>query len=255
MYATVPLRRVDNNNGDGESRAPHNFVKTGCRPHNDLGLHNSGGAGDTGEMSMGFVYVQNIGLGGGQLGYCFPSPTQEYPLSRTSRENTMTSFADTVRFCFPAAPYPTADLPLQSQPGSGQGGQDDLLKGTAKMTSATVMRSYAPDWVLAIVLWYVECLLFLEHAPSSQEFYRRSPNRGVLAILSRSPGHKREFSLTDTTIQHSFAEHERVPPWSVHSKNRAECLHLTLLSQVSCGDLHWNPNGCPCSPQRSCFEK
>ena len=36
--------------------------------------------------------------------------------------------------------------------------------------------------------------------------------RGILAILNRSPGHKREFSLTDTTIQHSFAENERVPP-------------------------------------------
>jgi diacylglycerol diphosphate phosphatase/phosphatidate phosphatase len=30
--------------------------------------------------------------------------------------------------------------------------------------------------------------------------------------MNRSPGHKREFSLRDISIQHSFAEHERVPP-------------------------------------------
>lgn len=36
--------------------------------------------------------------------------------------------------------------------------------------------------------------------------------RGSLALMNRSPGHKREFSLNDISIQHTFAEHERVPP-------------------------------------------
>ena len=37
-------------------------------------------------------------------------------------------------------------------------------------------------------------------------------SRGSLALMNRSPGHKREFSLNDISIQHTFAEHERVPP-------------------------------------------
>lgn len=37
-------------------------------------------------------------------------------------------------------------------------------------------------------------------------------DRGLLAVLNRSPGHKREFSLNDISIQHTFAVHERVPP-------------------------------------------
>lgn len=35
--------------------------------------------------------------------------------------------------------------------------------------------------------------------------------RFILAILNRSGGHKREFSLKDISIQHSFAVIERVP--------------------------------------------
>jgi hypothetical protein len=48
------------------------------------------------------------------------------------------------------------------------------------------------------------------HVQGSQR--TRLISRGVLALLNRSPGHKREFSLTDISIQHSYAEHERVPP-------------------------------------------
>lgn len=33
----------------------------------------------------------------------------------------------------------------------------------------------------------------------------------LLLAISRAPGYKREFSLKDISIQHTFAEHERVP--------------------------------------------
>ena len=115
----------------------------------------------------------------------------------------MASFADTVRFCFPAtgASPATVDVPLQSGMNSrerpvkrpdainwGQQEDDDLSRNVVKPTLAAMARSYAPDWLLAAVLW------------------------GVLAVLNRSGGHKREFSLNDISIQHSHAVHERVPP-------------------------------------------
>ncbi|ORY29641.1 phospholipid metabolism-related protein [Naematelia encephala] len=107
----------------------------------------------------------------------------------------MTSFADTVRFCFPAPRPPPSTLPLHGLSSNGAAShsrndalEPDLSEGVAKATVGNVLRAYAPDWILAAVLW------------------------GVLAILNRSPGHKREFSLNDISIQHTFAEHERVPP-------------------------------------------
>lgn len=47
---------------------------------------------------------------------------------------------------------------------------------------------------------------------NAQDLIGVSTIRAVLVILDRSGGHKRELSLNDISIQHSFAEHERVPP-------------------------------------------
>lgn len=52
-----------------------------------------------------------------------------------------------------------------------------------------LLRSYLPDWVITIVL------------------------AGLLAIINKAHGFRREFSLTDTSIQHTYAVHERVPTW------------------------------------------
>lgn len=52
-----------------------------------------------------------------------------------------------------------------------------------------LLRSYLPDWVITIVL------------------------AGLLAIINNVHGFRREFSLTDTSIQHTYAVHERVPTW------------------------------------------
>ncbi|WWC92173.1 uncharacterized protein L201_007127 [Kwoniella dendrophila CBS 6074] len=108
----------------------------------------------------------------------------------------MSSFAEGVRFFFPAAPIgknATREYPLYTRDESTRlntksGQKEGSDHGKAKISFKTVVASYAPDWILAFTLW------------------------GVLAILNRSGGHKREFSLTDISIQHSHAIHERVPP-------------------------------------------
>ncbi|SPO39062.1 related to DPP1 - diacylglycerol pyrophosphate phosphatase [Pseudozyma flocculosa] len=52
-----------------------------------------------------------------------------------------------------------------------------------------LLRSYLPDWIITIVL------------------------AGLLALINNVHGFRREFSLTDTSIQHTFATSERVPMW------------------------------------------
>ncbi|WRT70585.1 uncharacterized protein IL334_007583 [Kwoniella shivajii] len=107
----------------------------------------------------------------------------------------MSVFTDAVHFFFPKAPIgrnATTDYPLYTRDETpGKSRTRTKLEegyGRVKVTFKAVLASYAPDWILALVLW------------------------GVLAILNRSGGHKREFSLNDLSIQHSFAVNERVPP-------------------------------------------
>ncbi|KAI1795821.1 acid phosphatase/Vanadium-dependent haloperoxidase [Ganoderma leucocontextum] len=52
--------------------------------------------------------------------------------------------------------------------------------------------SYAPDWILCIGL------------------------AAAFFALDKVPGFKRQFSLTDTSLLHTFAVHERVPPWMLY---------------------------------------
>ncbi|ODN82821.1 hypothetical protein L202_01088 [Cryptococcus amylolentus CBS 6039] len=111
----------------------------------------------------------------------------------------MSIIPEAVRFCFPAAPIGSAanpDLPLYTRNDStipkGRGKvrdeEEERVAATVKATYKTVFASYAIDWIFIFALW------------------------GLLVVLNRSGGHKREFSLNDISIQHSFAEHERVPP-------------------------------------------
>ncbi|KAK4688621.1 diacylglycerol diphosphate phosphatase / phosphatidate phosphatase, partial [Tremellales sp. Uapishka_1] len=84
---------------------------------------------------------------------------------------------------------PSASLSLQHVSGEN-GRQEPTEHGkTAKFSLRSVTRAYTLDWLLVVFLGL------------------------ALSLLNRSPGHKREFSLTDISIQHSFAVHERVPPW------------------------------------------
>ncbi|TKY89481.1 hypothetical protein EX895_002012 [Sporisorium graminicola] len=52
-----------------------------------------------------------------------------------------------------------------------------------------LLRSYLPDWIITILL------------------------AGLLAIINNVHGFRREFSLTDASLQHTYAVHERVPTW------------------------------------------
>ncbi|RXK41754.1 hypothetical protein M231_00989 [Tremella mesenterica] len=101
----------------------------------------------------------------------------------------MTSFTDTVKYCFPS-PSPVystnTDPVIRYDPESEE---DQISRGTEKFSIKVMVKSYIVDWLLVVVLW------------------------GILFILEHAPGHKREFSLNDISIQHTFAEHERVPPF------------------------------------------
>ncbi|KAM0756604.1 acid phosphatase/Vanadium-dependent haloperoxidase [Meredithblackwellia eburnea MCA 4105] len=69
-------------------------------------------------------------------------------------------------------------------------GPDDERRNRMNLDSKTRLRlvaSYLPDWILTVVL--ISLVLWFTHAA----------------------GHQREFSLTDTSIQHTFAVKERVP--------------------------------------------
>lgn len=61
--------------------------------------------------------------------------------------------------------------------------------------------SYAPDWIITIGLWV------------------------ALYFIDKVPGFRREFSITDTSLQHTFAVHERVPVWALGSM----CLFPALV--------------------------
>ena len=66
---------------------------------------------------------------------------------------------------------------------------------TRALETDTACRCIGPtritDWVITIVLW-IACYL-----------------------LEKIDGFRREFSITDTSLQHTFAVHERIPVWSL----------------------------------------
>ena len=122
-------------------------------------------------------------------------------------DHIMTSFADTVAFCFPKPAYSSRSSRPNSTAGTltdRQEPEDLDLGHTAKFSFATWFKNYAFDWLLAVTLW---CVLL---APSRVSGLLTC--RGVLSLLNQMGGHKREFSLTDISIQHTFAVQERVPP-------------------------------------------
>ncbi|BEJ11190.1 hypothetical protein CspHIS471_0106120 [Cutaneotrichosporon sp. HIS471] len=54
-----------------------------------------------------------------------------------------------------------------------------------------VFWSYFPDWALTIILW------------------------GMFYLLDKVDGYRRVFSITDESLAHPFAEHERIPVWAL----------------------------------------
>lgn len=89
--------------------------------------------------------------------------------------------------------------PHQPQASSSREGQRDSLYSQLRWSSShppinrrrklELLRSYLPDWIITILL------------------------AGLLAIINNVHGFRREFSLTDTSIQHTYATSERIPTW------------------------------------------
>ncbi|TXT11174.1 hypothetical protein VHUM_01925 [Vanrija humicola] len=96
----------------------------------------------------------------------------------------MSQLTEGVAACFPGS---GASSSLPQYASDAQATRGSSRPQNRAFTWVRLIRSYWYDWLLILGLW-----LFL-------------------AVLHRSPGHKREFSLTDVSIQHTFAEHERVP--------------------------------------------
>ncbi|KAL7422689.1 hypothetical protein Q5752_001980 [Cryptotrichosporon argae] len=98
----------------------------------------------------------------------------------------MAALSSLVRSIFPShAP----GLPVHaSDPPGADGAARPRAPTSASFSGRKLVCAYWFDWALVAFLW------------------------AVLFVLNRTPGHKREFSLTDISIQHTFATHERVPP-------------------------------------------
>ncbi|KAJ9093586.1 hypothetical protein QFC20_007096 [Naganishia adeliensis] len=81
--------------------------------------------------------------------------------------------------------YYAADHKKHGQPGTG-GWRTMDKKRRNKMIA-----SYLADWVLTIFLWAI--------------FY----------LLDKINGYRRLFSITDESLAHPYAEHERIPVWAL----------------------------------------
>lgn len=68
-------------------------------------------------------------------------------------------------------------------------GRTSSATSKPKTRTLRLVLSYGPDWVVTIGL------------------------AAAFFLLDKIDGFRREFSLTDTTIQHSYTVHERVPNW------------------------------------------
>lgn len=73
----------------------------------------------------------------------------------------MTSFNDTIRFCFPQ-PAPQRSMngsasgrDRATDTPSGRQEPEDLGRNTKKLTVGNVVRAYALDWVLVVAMWCV----------------------------------------------------------------------------------------------------
>jgi len=65
--------------------------------------------------------------------------------------------------------------------------QSEPTPATTKTRRMRLLWSYAPDWIITIIL------------------------AGVFFALDAVPGFKRDFSLSDTSLRHPYAVHQRVP--------------------------------------------
>ncbi|TFK92111.1 acid phosphatase/Vanadium-dependent haloperoxidase [Polyporus arcularius HHB13444] len=105
-----------------------------------------------------------------------------------------------------------------------QNGRDEMFNyrnsrsGSRRSLRTRAVLSYAPDWALCIIL------------------------AAVFFALDEVPGFKRQFSLQDISLRHTYAIHERVPNWALYIIFAVAPLVLmpviNLLSVRSWWDFH-----------------
>ncbi|CAE6433268.1 unnamed protein product [Rhizoctonia solani] len=134
---------------------------------------------------------------------------------------TVTSPRGTTYLRINDPPYALTQRPIPTRSDSGQSSSPDqytpptapMMPSLSKNISTTgtaisdtshstgrlvprrrtkLLLTYGIDWVVTIIIIVL--------------FY----------LLDEIEGYKRQFSLTDTSIQHTFAVHERVPPWLLY---------------------------------------
>lgn len=90
--------------------------------------------------------------------------------------------------------YPNASASSTNTIPTQTGGNNNRMSfaGNRRGSLLKAILSYAPDWILCIGL------------------------AAAFFALDKVPGFKRQFSLTDTSLLHTFAVHERVPPWMLY---------------------------------------
>lgn len=90
-------------------------------------------------------------------------------------------------------------------------------RSTGKERTWKLFWSYLPDWILTIFLWV--SLLVRCRNVTDVIGYLLPPRQGMLLIVIlklkltklKIDGYRRLFSITDTSLAHPFAVHERVP--------------------------------------------
>ncbi|TCD68897.1 GTPase activating protein [Steccherinum ochraceum] len=119
-----------------------------------------------------------------------------HPIGRGSTADQMTSIL------LPPKPTPSSlpspsnhQLPSGRVPlsfGPNMGRSSPMSAQQRRKMLWKLVRSYAPDWIVTIALI------------------------AIFGALENVPGFKREFSLSDTSLRHPFAVHERVPNWALY---------------------------------------
>ncbi|KAI0709298.1 phosphatidic acid phosphatase type 2/haloperoxidase [Earliella scabrosa] len=125
---------------------------------------------------------------------------EEFPLRPLPRSQTVRSDPSV---------YSVSTNPAEYRPQPERRRMVNFKKGfTTQRPSVRAILSYAPDWALCIIL--------------AAAFY----------ALDKIPGFKRDFSLTDTSILHKHAVHERVPPWMLYIIFAAAPLVIAPIANV-----------------------
>jgi diacylglycerol diphosphate phosphatase/phosphatidate phosphatase len=83
-----------------------------------------------------------------------------------------------------------------------------------------LLRSYIPDWIITIGLWVslASCAVSDLHSALGKSAHAHRldvPHQAVFYALDKIIGYRRLFSITDESLQHPYAEHERVPVYAL----------------------------------------